>query len=252
MMKPLVVANWKMNPSSWREAKQLFEATKKAAGKAKGISLVVAPPALFLRELAKGRGGGRIAFCVQSAHHEVGGAFTGEISMREAKDAGASYALVGHSEVRARGATNADTGRQVSAALAAKMRPILCVGEANRSPSGAHFGFVAAQLKAGFENVPASKLSDVIVAYEPIWAIGGEETMSPREMHEMAIFIRKTIVETHGQKGISVRIIYGGSVNEENSDEMLRDGDVSGLLIGHVSVDAGRFSVLMHSLANEV
>ena len=249
MLKPLVVANWKMNPATSREAKKLFEATKKAAAKARMITLVVAPPALYLRELAKGRAGGRVSFCVQSAEASAGGAYTGEISMRQAKDAGASYALVGHSEVRARGMSNTDAGREIAAALAANMRPILCIGEAKRSPSGAHFAFVAEQLKAGFEQVPASKLSELIVAYEPVWAIGGEETMSPREMHEMAIFIRKTIVETHGPKGISVRVIYGGSVNEDNSDEMLRDGDVSGLLIGHVSVDIARFTALLNTLS---
>ena len=110
--------------------------------------------------------------------------------------------LVGHSEVRTAGETNEDTRAKISAALTTRLRPILCVGETTRALSGAHFNFVGEQLKAGFANVPATKVSEVIVAYEPVWAIGGEQTMSPREMHEMAIFIRKTIVGMHGQKGL--------------------------------------------------
>ena len=243
-MKPLVVANWKMNPSGWREAKKLLEATKKAAA---NVSLVVAPPALYLREFAKEKRG-RIAFAAQDAHFEASGAHTGKISMAQAKDAGASYVLVGHSEVRARGETNEDTRAKVSAALALKMKPILCIGETTRTSSGNHFNFVSDQLKAGFAEVPATKISEVIVAYEPVWAIGGENTMSPRDMHEMAIFIRKTVVDMHGQKGISVRTLYGGSANEENSKVMLREGDVDGLLVGHVSTDATRFAALLRTM----
>ena len=246
MTKPLVVANWKMNQATWRKAKKLFEETKKTAAKT-GVSIIVAPPALYLRELAKGQRG-RVAFAAQNAHFETGGAHTGEISMMQAKDAGAGYVLVGHSEVRAAGETNDDTRREVAAALTAKMRPILCVGETSRTSSGAHFNFVGDQLKAGFADVPAAKVSQVIVAYEPVWAIGGEQTMSPRNMHEMAIFIRKTIVGMLGQKGLAIRILYGGSANEENSGMMLRDGDVSGLLVGHVSVDAPRFMALLCAL----
>ena len=246
MAKPLVVANWKMNPPTGREAKKLFEATKKAAAKAH-ISLVVAPPSLYLRELAKGRRS-RITCAAQNAHFDASGAHTGEISMAQAKDAGAVYVLIGHSEVRAEGETNEETRAKVPSALAVKLKPILCVGEKIRMPSGGHFSFIADQLKSGFANVSATRISEVIVAYEPVWAIGGEHTMSPRDMHEMAIFIRKTIVELHGQKGLTVRILYGGSANEENSKAMLEEGDVDGLLVGHVSVDASRFAALLRAL----
>src|SRR3989344_9149936 len=148
-MKPLVVANWKMNPSGWREAKKLLEATKKAAA---NVSLVVAPPALYLREFAKEKRG-RIAFAAQDAHFEASGAHTGKISMAQAKDAGASYVLVGHSEVRARGETNEDTRAKIIAALAVKLSPILCIGETERSGSGSHFNIVAEQLKTGLQDV---------------------------------------------------------------------------------------------------
>ena len=249
MAKTLVVANWKMNPGTFREAKKLLEATKKIAAKIKGVSLIVAPPALFLRELAKGARRGRIVFAAQNAHFETGGAHTGESSMRQAKDAGASYVLIGHSEVRARGETNDDTRKKIIAALAVKLSPILCIGETERSGSGSHFSVVAEQLKTGLQDVSAASLSRIIVAYEPMWAIGGEQTIRPRDMHEMTIFIRKTIVGLHGAQGHKVKILYGGSANEANALPMLRDGDVDGLLVGHVSVDIARFAALLYSLS---
>ena len=246
MAKTLVVANWKMNPPTLREAKKLLEATKKAARKAKHVSVVVAPPSVFLRALSKGERA--IVFGVQRASGEDGGAYTGEISMKQAKDAGASIAIIGHSESRAAGETNDDIRKQVAAALTARMTPIVCVGEKEREASGEHFNVVAEQLRVGLTDVPAAKLSRVAIAYEPVWAIGGERTMSPRDMHEMAIFIRKTMVESHGDTGHKVKILYGGSANEENAAPMIEGGDVSGLLVGHVSVDAPRFAALLSSL----
>ena len=189
-MKSLVIANWKMNPATAREAKKLFEATKKAIEVAKSVSLVVAPPSIYFRELRSGYKGKRIVFAAQNARAEAGGAFTGEMSVAQYKDAGASYVIVGHAERRAMGETNEDTGKKVSAALALKMTPVLCVGETKRGAGGEHFDFVRAQLRAGFAGVDAAQAARVAVAYEPIWAIGAQAAMSPRDMHEMAIFIR--------------------------------------------------------------
>ncbi len=249
-MKSIVVANWKMNPASFKEAKKLFEATKKVAEKSPNVSLVVAPPAVYLRELSAAYRGKRIAFAAQNAHAEAGGAHTGEISLRQAHDAGASYALIGHSERRAAGETNEDTRKKVPAAISAKMTPILCVGEEQRTAAGGHFSFVREQLRAGFTDVPAPRVSRVIVAYEPVWAIGGEVAMRPHDMHEMAIFIRKTIVDLCGEAGHAVRVLYGGAANEENAPAILRGSHVKGLLVGHVSIDAERFAALLQAVNN--
>jgi triosephosphate isomerase len=247
-MKALIIGNWKMYPATFKEAKELFAATRKAADVAKDVTLVVAPPALFLRELAGSYKGTRIAFASQSAHWDKVGAHTGEVSVTQVADAGACYVIVGHSERRAGGETLEDTQKKVPAVLAAKMLPVLCVGELKRSDSGAHLDYIKDELRAGFAGVPQNKISKVIVAYEPVWAIGGEKAMEPREMHEMAIFIRKSIVEMYGQGGMSVKIIYGGAVNETNAVPMLKDGDVVGLLPGHVSVDAERFTLLLKTI----
>ena len=255
-MKSLVVANWKMNPASLKEAKKLFEATKKAAALAKGVSVVVAPPAIFLRDIAamqparRGRGG-KVGLGVQNVHYEPAGAFTGEISIPQVRDAKANYVIIGHAERRSPpaggGETNEDTRRKVAAAMEAKMIPILCVGEKERTQSGEHFTFVKEQLRVGLTDVSPARLSKVIIAYEPVWAIGGTTAMQPRDMHEMSIFIRKMIVERFGESGMNITILYGGSVDAQNAPDMLRNGDVKGFLVGRVSVDAKAFGELLQA-----
>ncbi len=250
-MKVIVVANWKMKPPTFKDAKRLFDATKKTAEKCPNVSLIVAPPALYLRELASNYRGKRISFAIQNAHAEAIGAFTGEISLAQARDAGAEYALVGHSERRAMGETSEETGKKVSASLAQKMTPILCVGETKRESSGEHLNIVGEQLRAGLADVAPAKISKVIIGYEPVWAIGGETTMSPRDMHSMAIFIRKTIVGIYGDIGHSMKILYGASVGEKNALAMLKEGDVRGFIVGHVSTNAERFTQLLKVLQKE-
>jgi triosephosphate isomerase len=247
-MKSIVVANWKMNPPTWRDAKKLFEATRRTGERLGSISLIVAPPALYLRELAAGYKGRKIAFAGQSAHFEPAGSFTGEISMPELRDAKASYVLIGHAERRAMGETDAEVRLKVTAALQSKLTPILCIGEKTRNNSGEHFTYVAAQLTEALADVPAAKLATVLIAYEPVWAIGAERPMDARAMHEMAIFIRKKLVERFGVQAMKIKILYGGSIDQGNAADMLCNGDVNGLLIGRASTDAQQFSALLEAL----
>jgi len=247
-MKSLVIANWKMNPATAREAKKLFEATRKATEGAPHVSLVVAPPPIFFSEIRKSYKGKKIAFAAQNARAEAGGAFTGEISLGEYKDAGASYVIVGHAERRAMGETNEDTGKKVAAALALKMTPVLCVGEMKRGAGGEHFEVVRAQLRAGFAGVEAPHTARVIVVYEPLWTIGADKAMSPRDMHEMAIFIRKSIVDLKGPVGMNIKILYGGSVDGNNAPDMLKNGDVHGLLVGRASEDGIKLASLLEAI----
>jgi triosephosphate isomerase len=247
-MKSIVVANWKMNPASFKEAKKLFEATKKAAEGVKKSSVIVAPPALYLRGLASEYRGKKIAFAVQHAHFEQAGAHTGELSLAQAKDAKASYAIIGHAERREMGETNDDTQKKVAAAVALKLTPILCVGEKERTRGGEHFDTVRRQLRAGLSGVAPQKVSRVVITYEPLWTIGVETAMNPRQMHEMAIFIRKMIVDLHGEVGHSTKVLYGGSIDAGNAGAMLRDGDVRGFLVGRASQNAVEFSALLQAL----
>ncbi len=249
-MKTLLVANWKMNPSTFKEAKALLDATKKVGDKAKQVSIVLAPPSIYLRQLRLLYKGKRIAFCAQNARGENGGALTGEISMAQARDAKAVFVLIGPAERRAMGETNDDTKKKVAAALALNMTPILCIGETERTNSGAHYAHVAEQLIIGLSAVPKGMLKKVLVAYEPVWAIGATSAMSPRDMHEMAIFIRKTVVGVHGEVGMQMRILYGGSIDDTNAADMCKEGDVEGLLVGRASADPRKVTQLINVLQN--
>lgn len=244
-MKSLVVANWKMNPATSRDAKKLFDATKRAAESAKSVAVIVAPPSLYLRELASGYKGKRIGFAAQNAHFETTGSFTGEISIAQVKDARASHLIIAHAERRQMGETNQEANKKVLAALALGITPILCIGEKTRSQTGDHFVFVRDQIIDGLRGVQPQKLGKVIIAYEPVWAIGAEKPMSASDMHEMAIFIRKTIVDAMGPTGMTVKVLYGGSIDENNAADMLQNGDVHGLLVGRASTDAKKFAALL-------
>lgn len=248
-MKSIVVANWKMHPATFKEAKQIFEATRKAAEKGKGVSVIVAPPSIFLREIVKLYKGRRVAFAMQDAHPEAVGAFTGEVSVAEGKDAKAAYVIVAHAERRAMGETNDSARLKVAATLNNKMTPILCIGETHRDATGEHFNIIKEQLRIALTDIPAAKVAQVVIAYEPVWAIGATRAMEPRDMHEMAIFIRKSVVETHGKDGMNMKILYGGSIDETNAAGMLRDGDVAGFLVGRASIEPEKFALLIHSLS---
>ena len=248
-MKPLIVANWKNHPASWSDAKKLFDATKKAFEKTKNLSLIIAPPAVYLRELSKSRSK-RLSFAAQGVVADEVGAHTGETTLSQVKDARATYVLVGHAERRERGESNDDTAQIIPEAFLKNITPILCVGERTRQDDGEHFHFIREQLRVGFSNVPAGKISKVIVAYEPVWAIGGTAAMKPRDMHEMAIFIRKSIYDLHGKVGLTQTVLYGGSIDEKSAGQMLGLGDVQGLLIGRASTNAEQFTALISSLAN--
>lgn len=252
-MRALVIGNWKMNPKSFKEARKLLEATKKVAGSARGISVVVAPPSIYMRELTGGRRAGKIAFAAQHAHFDAEGAHTGDISMTQAKDAGASYVLIGHAERRTLGESNEDTRKKVAVALSLGLIPVLCVGESKRGNGGEHFDVVRSQLRAGFGDVPASKASKVLVVYEPLWTIGKDTAMHPRDMHEMEIFIRKTLLELYivpQENAPNVKVLYGGSVDATNAGAMLDEGQVKGFLVGRASIDAESFGALLKTIAS--
>jgi triosephosphate isomerase len=248
-MKSLIVANWKMNPATAKEATKLFEATKKAVTTAKGVSVIVAPPSIFLRDIAALMSGEKIGLAAQNVHFENAGSFTGEIAIPQVRDAKAAFALVGHAERRTVGETNEEAGKKVAALLEAKMTPILCIGEHERTPAGEHFLFLKEQLRTGLHGVSPAKIGKIIIAYEPVWAIGAAHPMQPRDMHEMSIFIRKMIVEKYGDLGMNIPVLYGGAVDAASAPSMLRDGDVKGLLVGRASVDAKSFAELLSAAA---
>lgn len=246
-MKAVVVANWKMHPQTFKDAKKLFDGTKKAIEPLKSVSVIVAPPAVFVRELAKGYRG-RIAFATQGARAESEGAFTGDVSLAQMKDARCTHAIVGHAERRAKGETNEDVAAQLKQALALGLSPILCVGEKERSVDGRHFAFIKEELRSALAGVKPADIKKMLIAYEPVWAIGAAKPMTPRDMHEMSIFIRKCVVESVGEPGMDIRILYGGAIDQNTARPMIEHGDVHGLLVGRASVDIGIFTAMLESL----
>ena len=246
--KPIIVANWKMHPRARTEAKSLLAATRKIGERSPNVSIIVAPPAIYLHDLTGTYTGKKINFAAQHAHEGDVGAYTGEVSMAQVKDGKARFVLVGHAERRAAGESDDDTRAQVASALSYKLTPIICVGERERSPKGEHLLFVRAQLRAAFTDVADTDVLKCIVAYEPVWAIGATGAMPARQMHEMAIFIRKTLVELRGERGQDLKVLYGGAVDESNARSMLAEGDVAGLLVGRASTDGEEFAALIRAI----
>ena len=248
----IVVANWKANPPTLIEARKLFAAVKKAAGSFRG-ALVVCPPAPFLADLALSYRGSRIRFGAQDVFYEKGGSFTGEYSADMLRSVKTQYVILGHSERRRLGETNEDINKKIAAALAAGLTPILCVGEKGRDVEGNYFQTIEEQLKKGLSGISDSSLPKIIIAYEPVWAIGkrAEDAMKPNDVQEMAIFIRKTLAQKYPRNAVDkVAILYGGSAEPENVAGILTDGGVSGFLVGHVSLEPARFKEMLSVISD--
>lgn len=252
-MKRLIVANWKMHPTRFADAKKLFLAIKKTASTLQGVQTVIAPPSVFLARLSALYKGHRIAFSSQDTFWENEGSFTGEVGALMLKDSGATYVIVGHSERRALGDTNKRVEKKVLSACQAKLSVILCIGEPERNHnSGAHLDFLKEQITTALSGISQKELSNIIVAYEPIWAIGksDEDAMKPHELHETVLFIKKVIAEKHGKSfAMKVPVLYGGSVESKNTQSLLTEGEVDGLLVGHASLEAKHFSEII-TIAN--
>ena len=244
--KKMVVANWKMNPATLGEAEVIFMGIKKIT-KNMDAKIVICPPFVYLNSLKQLFIKDKIALGAQDVFNESKGAFTGEISSEMLLSAGATYVIVGHSERRALGESNELIAKKVSAALRAGLTVVLCVGEKERDVHGVYLGFLKTQLSESLAGVSKRYVENLIIAYEPIWAIGkGNEPLDSHGLHQMTIFIRKHLIDIYkGVAGSSVRIIYGGSVNPDNAESMVFEGEVDGLLVGRESLSAERFGEIV-------
>ena len=235
-----------MNPGTAAEARALFLATRRAAAAARRVSVVICPPFPFLSLFSR-LVNGVISLGAQNSFWRNGGAYTGEVSPEMLKDAGVSLVLVGHSERRSRGETDDIISRKAQAIVREGLTAVVCVGEKSRDEEGDFFTSLREQIRTSFSKVQRRYLSDVVVAYEPLWAIGKNwrEAASPEAVREAAIFIRKTLVDMFGDVGAEVPVLYGGSVGPENAEALLRGGDITGFLVGHESLDPEAFSFLI-------
>jgi len=245
----LIVSNWKAYVESTNTAKALLAAANKAASK-KTHEIVIAPPAPFLALLAVGRN--KAAIASQDLSLAVGGAETGETTAAMMLGIGARYAIIGHSERRAKGETDAHVLEKVRHALANKLTPIVCVGERERDEDAYYLKHIREQVAAVFNPLTPKERLSVVIAYEPIWAIGkgAAAAITANDLAELILYIRKVLTDYMPGKGNEkVRILYGGSVAPGNIKELARGGKVDGFLIGHASVEVPTYNALIKALS---
>lgn len=246
---PLVIGNWKQNPATLEKAQKLALDIKKKIPKKKAIATVaVAAPAPAITGIAKALKRSRIGIAAQDVSHEEGGAHTGEVPVSLLKSIGVAYVIVGHSERRALGETNERVALKTVHVLKAGLTAVVCIGEKKRDAQGDYFGVVETELRAILKAVPASSLGRLVIAYEPIWAIGTGVHATPEDVQEMKLFIQKVIADSLSRPAVAkIRILYGGSVNKDNAEELLEIGRADGFLVGGSSLKPEEFSSIVAS-----
>lgn len=243
MRKNIVAGNWKMNLNQ-EETTSLIEGLKSALP-INDASIMIAPTFVNLAHAVSLSAGTNIEVIAQNMHFEESGAYTGEISAEMLLSIGIKTVILGHSERREYfGETDEILAKKVQKALEKNMQVVFCFGELlEERKSGEHFNVVASQLKNALFSLPESAWSNIVLAYEPVWAIGTGETASAEQAQEMHAFIRKTIADQYNQAvADEVSILYGGSVKPNNASEIFSKPDVDGGLIGGASLKAEDFS----------
>lgn len=233
-----------MNPKTPAEARRIYSSIKKGVAKVKGVDTYVCPPFVFLSELSKLGVTSKIRLGVQDAFYEETGAYTGQISPEMAKVYKAKIAILGHSERRALGEDNKLIRRKLFHAVASGFTVVLCVGESKRSEEGDYYTFIREEIESALVGVKRVDLKKIIIAYEPIWAIGKSagEAIDSVALYEMILFIRKVLIECFGRTpAMHVPILYGGSVKENNALDFIQNGGADGLLVGGASLQPEQF-----------
>ncbi len=226
------------------EARALARAVKEGAGQITHCQVVMAPPYTSLAAVAEAIRGSKLILAAQNVHWEPKGAFTGEISIPMLQDLGCGMVIVGHSERRQYfGETDATVNRRVRAILQSGLQPIVCIGEtlAERE-AGKYHQVIDQQLTGGLDGLTAQSLLRIILAYEPVWAIGTGRTASPEQAQEVHGAIRKWISQKFGSEAAGeVRVLYGGSVKPENIADLMKQQDIDGALVGGACLEAESF-----------
>jgi triosephosphate isomerase len=247
LRRPLVVGNWKLF-KKLDQARALATAVVSGARSATGVDVAVAPVFTALTTVRDALAGSMVGLAAQNVYWEPQGAFTGEVSAALLKDAGCSYVIVGHSERRTLfHETDAEVRRKLEAVLAEGMTPIVCVGESlAQREAGASERHTLGQISAALHGLPERDAARLVIAYEPIWAIGTGRTASPQDAEQMQGAIRRLVGELHGAPlADRMRILYGGSVKADNARALLAEPDVDGALVGGASLDPDSFAAIV-------
>jgi triosephosphate isomerase len=237
-MKSLIIANWKCNPVTVKEAENLFNSVKKGVKDIKGAEVVICPPFIYLSKLEG------LILGAQNCFWQDKGAYTGEVSVAMIKNLGCNYIIIGHSERRKHFQETDETiSKKLKAALLSGLSVIFCVGETQEEREEDKTEQILHQeIVSGLNGVPLSKIPNLIIAYEPVWAIGTGNACDVEESQKMALVIRKIISKIYNLNiSKKIRILYGGSVNSKNGQAYLNEGGFQGLLVGSASLDPKEF-----------
>jgi triosephosphate isomerase (TIM) len=249
MRRPFVAGNWKMY-KTLKTARELMDELIPLLPKAAAMDVAICPPSPYLLPMQRAIDGTSIRLGAQNMWYDAEGAFTGEASPPMLLDCGCTYVILGHSERRhtiGKGEDDALINRKVHAALTAGLTPILCIGETlEERDAGKTESVLTVQLKGGLAGVPADKAATVVVAYEPVWAIGTGRNATPQQAQEAHKHCRKVLAEMYNDATAqAVRIQYGGSVKPGNALELMSQPDVDGALVGGASLKASDFSEII-------
>ena len=250
MRKWIVAGNWKMH-NTVAESIALAKAIKNGASDAKGGTIVLAPPFTSLLSISETIKGSNLSLAAQNMHHEDKGAFTGEISPIMLKDIGCAYVIIGHSERRKYfHEQDNDVNLKVKKALTAGLTPIMCVGETDEErEQGVTKDVVGRQVRRGLNGV--EKIENVVIAYEPVWAIGTGKVATSAQAQEVHAFIRGILKDTHGSVANDTRILYGGSVTKDNIGDLIAMEDIDGALVGGASLKPEGFLGIIQNISGK-
>lgn len=252
MRRPFIAGNWKMHLTRAEAVALAKGIVERLATDA--VEVAVAPPSVYLDAVGQVVRGTPVGLSAQNMYHEPNGAFTGEISASMLADLGCTYVILGHSERRhILGETDQDVNRKVLAALAARLTPIVCVGETlQEREAGKTRSVVQRQFDGSLAGLSAAQMQSVVIAYEPVWAIGTGKVATPQQAEEVHADLRRLIVSRYNSEVAStVRIQYGGSVKPENAAELLQQPDIDGALVGGASLKADSFLGIVSASVGE-
>ena len=240
--KTVIAGNWKMNKTP-TQTKEFMTQLKAIMPKGRWCDIALCVPAVCIPAAVRAVRETRIGIGAENCNPNPSGAYTGEIATDMLVDAGCKYVIIGHSERRAMGETDAEVNAKVLAALEAGLTPIMCCGESlEQREAGITAEWIAMQIKLGLMGVPEEKIRKVVIAYEPIWAIGTGKTATPEQAQEVCESIRTVVRKLYSSKNArAISILYGGSMNEKNAAELLAQPDIDGGLIGGASLVPEKF-----------
>jgi len=243
--RPYLAANWKMQKTV-EETEEFLDRFIGDIGDLAGADIVICPPFTSLAAAVERCRRSPVRIAAQNMHEADSGAYTGEISASMLTSLGVEAVILGHSERRALFAETDETlALKIVTALRAELQPILCVGETDvEREEGVTEDVLRSQLEADLEQVEASQLASIVIAYEPVWAIGTGKTASPEQAEEAIGFVRSVVAERDAEASQQVRILYGGSVKRDNAAELLRRDEIDGALVGGASLDPADFRTI--------